>query len=61
MFLAAVVKHKWRMVQADVRTAFLNADNPGLEYVRLPKEVVEEGENRVRILKKALYGLQRAP
>jgi hypothetical protein len=48
------------MVQADVKTAFLNADNPGLEYVKLPKEVVPEKE-RVRVLKKALYGLQRAP
>jgi hypothetical protein len=60
-FLAAVASRKWDLVQADVKTAFLNADNPGLEYVRLPKEVVDCEQARVRILKKALYGLQRAP
>jgi hypothetical protein len=60
LFLAAVVDCQWHLVQADVKTAFLNADNPGLEYVRLPREVVPQ-EERVRILKKALYGLQRAP
>jgi hypothetical protein len=60
-FLAAVAHKKWDLVQADVKTAFLNADNPGMEYVRLPKEVVECEQARVCILKKALYGLQRAP
>jgi hypothetical protein len=61
IFLGAVATHKWELVQADVKTTFLNADNPGLEYVHLPCEVVEDDTQRIRILKKALYGLQRAP
>jgi hypothetical protein len=61
VFLAAAAAQRWELVQADVKTAFLNADNPGREYVRLPKEVVKNEAERVRILQKALYGLQRAP
>jgi hypothetical protein len=61
IFLAAVAGNRWEMVQADIKTAFLNAENPGLEYVKLPREVVEDDSQRVRVLKKALYGLQRAP
>jgi hypothetical protein len=61
VFLSAVAFNKWELTQADVKTAFLNADNPGLEYVRLPKLVVHSEEDRIRILIKALYGLQRAP
>ena len=61
IFLATVAQQKWEMVQADVKTAFLNADNPGMEYVRLPKQVVDHENQRIRILQKALYGLQRAP
>jgi hypothetical protein len=61
IFLSAVASHRWELIQADVKTAFLNADNPGLEYVKLPKLIVEREEDRIRILKKALYGLQRAP
>jgi hypothetical protein len=49
------------MIQADVMTAFLNAENPGHEYVKLPKEVVMDERQRYRVLLKALYGLQRAP
>jgi hypothetical protein len=36
IFLAAVAGNRWEMVQADIKTAFLNAENPGLEYVKLP-------------------------
>jgi hypothetical protein len=61
VFLSVVASNRWNMVQADVKTAFLNADNPGHEFVRLPKEVVLEDKQRIRILLKALYGLQRAP
>jgi hypothetical protein len=61
VFLTAVASQGWCLCQADVKTAFLNADNPGKEFVRLPKEVVEHEHQRVRVLLKALYGLQRAP
>ena len=39
----------------------LNADNEGTDYIRLPGCVVRKGESPVRLLKKALYGLRRAP
>jgi hypothetical protein len=61
IFLAAVAEMGWELCQADVKTAFLNADNPGKEFVRLPVEVVGSESERTRILLKALYGLQRAP
>jgi hypothetical protein len=61
IFLAAVAGSGWKICQADVKTAFLNADNPGKEYVRLPKGIVQNESDRIRILLKALYGLQRAP
>jgi len=61
IFLTAVPSNKWELIQADVKTAFLNADNPGRELVKLPKEVVNSEKERVRILQRALYGLQRAP
>jgi hypothetical protein len=60
VFLTAVASQGWYLCQADVKTAFLNADNPGRELVKLPKEVVEHEHQRVRVLLKALYGLQRA-
>jgi hypothetical protein len=60
IFLAAVAEMGWELCQADVKTAFLNADNPGKEFVRLPVEVVGSESERTRILLKALYGLQRA-
>ena len=50
IFLTAVASNKWELIQADVKTAFLNADNPGRELVKLPKEVVNSEGERVRIL-----------
>jgi hypothetical protein len=58
--LTAVATSGWILWQADVKTAFLNSDNPKIDYVRLPKQVVRREEDRVRILQKALYGLKRA-
>jgi hypothetical protein len=60
VFLAAVATQKWILQQADIKTAFLHSVNPHLDYVRLPKQVVQHDNDRVRILLKALYGLRRA-
>jgi hypothetical protein len=61
MFLSQVAKHGWFLEQSDIKTAFLNAENVGEDYVRLPGCVVRDGESPVRKLQKALYGLRRAP
>jgi hypothetical protein len=61
IFLTTVAQRGWSIQQSDVKTAFLNAENSGVDYVRLPKCVVEGNESPVRLLKKALYGLRRAP
>jgi hypothetical protein len=61
VFLATVAEMGWELCQADVKTAFLNAENPGREFVKLPVELVGSENERTRILLKALYGLQRAP
>jgi hypothetical protein len=61
IFLATTAGNKWKLKQADVKTAFLNAENPGKEFVRLPREIVDNETDRIRQLNKALYGLQRAP
>ena len=59
--MAVVAKNGCFLEQSDVKKAFLNADNVGEDYVRLPKCVVAEGESAIRRLQKALYGLRRAP
>jgi hypothetical protein len=61
VFLAIVAKKGWYLQQSDIKTAFLNAENNGEDYVKLPPCVVQGGESPVRKLQKALYGLKRAP
>ena len=61
IFLEVVAQEGWFLEQSDIKTAFLSADNEGTDYVRLPGCVVQRGESPVRLLKKALYGLRRAP
>jgi hypothetical protein len=59
-FLTYAASRKWFLEQADVRTAFLHAENSGEDYVLLP-EGFGDGSGRLRKLHKALYGLRRAP
>jgi hypothetical protein len=63
MFLAYAASHHWWILQADVCTAFLHAENSGEDYVLLPSglEELQHGGGRIRRLHKALYGLRRAP
>ena len=61
IFIAVVAQKGWYLEQSDVKTAFLNAENEGEDFVTLLACVVGKGESPVRKLQKALYGLRRAP
>jgi hypothetical protein len=61
MFLNVVAQHKWYLEQLDVKTAFLNAENDGVDYVKLPRFIVQNDDQTIRQLNKALFGLRRAP
>jgi hypothetical protein len=60
--LAIVAQHKWKVYQMDVKSAFLNGFLEGEVYVDQPPGFeVQEHPTKVYQLKKALYGLKKAP
>lgn len=62
MFLAFPIFHKFKIYQIDVKYAFLNGDLEENLYIEQPEGfILGNDKNRVRKLKKELYGLNQAP
>ena len=60
--IAIAARHKWKVYKMDVKSTFLNGVLKEEVYVEQPPgyEVAGE-ENKVYRLKRALYGLKKAP
>eukprot|EP00253_Pinus_taeda_P012381 PITA_12381 len=62
MLISLAAKHKWKLHQLDVKSAFLNGDLKEEIYLVQPEGFVKKSqEHLVCKLKKALYGLKQAP
>eukprot|EP00253_Pinus_taeda_P006942 PITA_06942 len=62
MLISLATKHKWKLHQLDVKSAFLNDDWKEEIYLVQPEGFVKKGqEHLVCKLKKALYCLKQAP
>jgi hypothetical protein len=60
MLLAVAAQKGWKIFQLDVKSAFLNGYLQEAIFVEQPKGFVVRGEEeKVYLLKKALYGLNR--
>eukprot|EP00253_Pinus_taeda_P029810 PITA_29810 len=62
MLICLAAKHKWKLHQLDVKSAFLNGELKEEIYLVQPPGFVKKGqEHLVCTLHKALYGLKQAP
>ena len=62
MLLALAAQKKWKIYQLDVKSAFLNGYLEEEIFVEQPEGFAIKGkEEKVYLLKKALYGLRQAP
>lgn len=62
MILALATQQRWKVYQLDVKSAFLNGVLQEEIYVEQPEGFVTPGqEEKVYLLRKALYGLRQAP
>lgn len=62
MILALAAQQRWKVYQLDVKSAFLNGVLQEEIYVEQPEGFVTPGqEEKVYLLRKALYGLRQAP
>ena len=62
MLLALAAQKGWNIHQMDVKSAFLNGYLEEEIFVEQPEGFIVKGmEEKVYLLKKALYGLKRAP
>ncbi|KAL5798093.1 hypothetical protein ACOSQ2_002913 [Xanthoceras sorbifolium] len=62
MLLSIAAQISWKVLQLDVKSAFLNGILQEEIYVEQPNGFVVQGEeDKVYLLKKALYGLKQAP
>lgn len=62
MILALAAQQGWKVYQLDVKSAFLNGVLQEEIYVEQPEGFVTPGqEEKVYLLRKALYGLRQAP
>ena len=62
MLLALAAQRKWKIYQLDVKSAFLNGYLEEEIFVEQPEGfAIKEKEEKVYLLKKALYGLRQAP
>lgn len=58
---AIVLEFGWKMIQADVKNAFLHSKIDREKFVSIPQGVNIDSKRFVCKLKKALYGLKTAP
>ena len=59
MLISFAAHHSWKIYQLDIKSAFLNGILDEEVYVEQPEGfIVEEEEQKVYRLKKALYGLK---
>lgn len=58
--LSVAAKHDTKLMQFDIKTAFLNSSLEEEIYMQQPDEY-EDGSNRICHLKKGLYELKQAP
>ena len=62
MLLALATQRKWKIYQLEVKSAFLNGYLEEEIFVEQPEGFAIKGkEEKVYLLKKALYGLRQAP
>ena len=62
LLLAIAAQENWKVYQLDVKLAFLNGFLQEEIYIEQPERYVKEGEeDKVCLLKKALYKLKQAP
>ena len=62
MLLAIATQKQWKIYQLDVKSAFLNGFLKEEIYVEQPEGFDAKGdEDKVYLLKKALYALKQAP
>nr|KYP56954.1 Retrovirus-related Pol polyprotein from transposon TNT 1-94 [Cajanus cajan] len=62
LILALVAQNAWKVMQLDVKSAFLHGELQEEVYVQQPKGFIKKGkEDHIYRLKKALYGLKQAP
>ena len=54
-------QNNWELGGCDVSQASLKATLPEPQPIRLPEEVLKEGENPVKVAEKAIYGLKKSP
>ena len=60
--LSLSVRHKWKYLQADVSTAFLNARDTKTRFYNLPQgHRLKDGKLKIWAGECALYGLRQAP
>ncbi|KAK0591710.1 hypothetical protein LWI29_006734 [Acer saccharum] len=62
LMISLVAENKWKIYQMDIKSAFLNRYLEEEVYLEQPfGYVVKDQEDKVLKLKKALYGLKKAP
>ena len=61
ILLSLATHYNWKLLQYDVKNAFLHGDLDEEIYMNIPPRFTGNTGNKVRKLKKALYGLKQSP